>query len=103
MFDHVEQVVGLTTMDFHVYDPVYYKMMTIVVCDMQYEDTKFQQIMWKKNNEIMLKHGFPKPNFKGFMANSAQTNQNTIKIVYGLGDRSIKMVDKERTCVFHWT
>jgi hypothetical protein len=30
--------------------------------------------MWIKLNEMMLKHGFPKPNFKGFMANIAHAN-----------------------------
>jgi len=59
--------------------------------------------MWTKLNEMMLKHGFPKPNFKGFMADSAQTNWNVVKIVYGLGDPFVKMVDKECTCLFHWT
>jgi hypothetical protein len=50
----------------------------------------------------MLKHGFPKPNFKGFMVDSAQANYNAIKIVYGYGDVFVKMVDKECTCLFHW-
>ncbi len=30
--------------------------------------------MWTKFNETMLKQKFPKPNFKGFMVNNAQTN-----------------------------
>jgi hypothetical protein len=34
MFDHMNCVVGWTTMACHVYDRVYYKMLTIVVCDM---------------------------------------------------------------------
>jgi hypothetical protein len=34
--------------------------------------------------ETMLKHGFPKPNFKGFMADNAQANLNAIKIVLWL-------------------
>jgi hypothetical protein len=58
--------------------------------------------MWTKFNEMMLKHEFPKPNFKGFMVNSTQANWNTIIIVYGLGDPSIKMVDKQCTYLFHW-
>jgi hypothetical protein len=49
-------------------------MMTIAICDMQFEDTKAQQIMWTRLNDTMQKHGFPKLNFKGFMANSAQLN-----------------------------
>jgi hypothetical protein len=36
------------------------------------------------------------------MVDSAQANWNAIKIVYGFGDLSIKMVEKECTCLFHW-
>jgi hypothetical protein len=55
----------------HVYDLTYCKMMTMVVCDMQSKDTKVQQIMWTKLDETMMKHMFPKPNFKGFMVDNA--------------------------------
>ncbi len=58
--------------------------------------------MWTKFNEIMLKHGFPKPKFKGFMANNTQANWNAIKIVYGFGDLYVMMVDKKCTYLFHW-
>jgi hypothetical protein len=58
----------------HVYDLVYCKVLTIAVCDMQSEDTETQQLMWTKFNETVLKHGFLKSNFKGFMADIAQTN-----------------------------
>jgi hypothetical protein len=58
--------------------------------------------MWTKLNETMLKHGFPKPNLKGFMVNNTQANWNIARIVYGSGDPSIRMVDKECTCLFHW-
>jgi hypothetical protein len=44
MFDHVKCVVGWTTMACHVYDLVYYKMLTIVVCDMQSKDTEVHYI-----------------------------------------------------------
>ncbi len=37
------------------------------------------------------------------MGDSAQANWNSIKIVYGYGDPSIMMVDKEHTCLFDWT
>jgi hypothetical protein len=40
MFNHGKPVQGWTTMAYHVYDSVYYKVMTITVCDMQFEDTK---------------------------------------------------------------
>jgi hypothetical protein len=42
MFDHVKRVVGWTTMAYHVYDPIYGKVMTIAICDMQFEDIKVQ-------------------------------------------------------------
>ncbi len=35
MFDHVKNVDGWTTMACHVYDPVYCKVLTIVVCGMK--------------------------------------------------------------------
>jgi hypothetical protein len=74
MFDHVKQIIGWTTMACHVYDPRYRKVMTIINCDMQFKDTKTQQIMWKKLNGTMLKHKYVEPNFKGFMVDNAQAN-----------------------------
>jgi hypothetical protein len=53
--------------------------------------------MWTKFSETMLNHSFLKPNFKGFMVNSAQINWNMVIIVYGLGDPFVRMVDKEHT------
>jgi hypothetical protein len=50
----------------------------------------------------MLKHEFPKPSFKGIMVDNTQANWNVVIIVYGYGDPFIKMVDKERTYLFHW-
>ncbi len=60
----------------HVYDLAYGKVMTIVICEMQSKDIEVQQIMWTKLNETMLKHEFPKLNFKGFMAGNTQANWN---------------------------
>jgi hypothetical protein len=74
MFDHVKCVDGWTIMACHVYNLAYCKMMTIVICDMQFKDIEVQRIMWTKLNEMMLKHRFLKPNFKEFMVNSAQAN-----------------------------
>jgi hypothetical protein len=59
--------------------------------------------MWTKLNETMLKHGFPKPNLKGLMVENAQANWNIARIVYGLGKPFVRMVDKECTCLFHWS
>jgi hypothetical protein len=41
---------------------------------MQSKDIEAQQLMWTKLIEMMLKHKFPKPNFKGFVADNAQAN-----------------------------
>jgi len=59
--------------------------------------------MWTKLNQIMFKHEYIEPNFKGFMVDITQASWNAVKIVYGSGDATIRMVDKERTCLFHWT
>jgi hypothetical protein len=42
-------------------------------------------------------------NFKDFMADSAGANWHTVCRVYGSGDKDMAMVNKERTCLFHWT
>jgi hypothetical protein len=76
MFDHLKHVVNWTTMVCHVYNLAYYKVMTIVICDMKFEDIEAQHMTWTKFNEMMLKNEFPKLNFKGVMANNAQTNWN---------------------------
>jgi hypothetical protein len=57
--------------------------------------------MWTKLDDTMLKHSFPKPNFKGFMADNTQANWNMVKIIYGLKDSFMRMVDKECTYLFH--
>jgi hypothetical protein len=102
MFDYGKQVIGWTTMACHVYDMKYYKVMTIVVCNMQFEDIKTQQIMWTKFNHTMLKHKYAEPSFKRFMADIMQANWNVDKIVCNSGDSIMKMVDKKHTCLFHW-
>jgi hypothetical protein len=37
------------------------------------------------------------------MADSALADWNVVRIVYGSRDAFVKMVDKEWTCLFHWT
>jgi hypothetical protein len=49
----------------------------------------------------MLKHGFAKPNFKGFVADNTDANWNIARIVYGSRDPFVMMVDKECTFLFH--
>ncbi len=70
----------------HVYDPMYCKVFTIAICNMQSESTKALCVMWTKLNQVMLRFGLINPNFIGFMANSAQANWNIVHIVYGYGD-----------------
>jgi hypothetical protein len=53
-----------------------------------------QQLMWTKLNQMMLKHRFPKPNFKGFMANSTQANWNAVRIIYGSGDLLLRQLTR---------
>jgi hypothetical protein len=66
----------------HVYDPTYCKVMFIAIYDMQSKDIKAQCIFWRKLNAIVLKKGVANPNFKGFMADSAQANWNVVCIIY---------------------
>ena len=91
------------TMVCHVYNFKYCRVMTIAICDMQSKDVAAQSVVWKNLNALMAQHGVHKVNFKGFMADNAQTNWNVVRIIYGSGDACEKMVDRERTCLFHWT
>ena len=102
MFDHVKRVKSWTTMACQVFDSVYYRVMTIALCDMQSEDAAAQMVFWKNVNDVMARHSVPSPKFKGFMADSVQANWNTVRVIYGSGDATIPMKDQERTCLFHW-
>ena len=103
IIDHVKRVKEWTTMACHVYDPQYKKVMTIVVCNMQFEDTEVQVQFWRSLNAVMSQHGVHNPNFKGFMANSAMANWNAIHIVYNSGSAHEVMENYERTCSLHWS
>ncbi len=85
MFDHVNHITSWVTMACHVYNLAYYKMMTIVIYNMQFKDIKVQQIMWKKLNEMMWKNRFPKPKFKGSMVDNAQANWKLSKLFMVMG------------------
>jgi len=102
MFDHIKHVQGWTTIAYHVYDLVYCKVVTIIGYNMQFEDIEVQCILWKKLNVVVKKKGLGMLVFKQFMVDGAQGNWNVIHIVYGIEDLIVKMVDKERTCFFHW-
>ena len=75
MFDHTKHLKDWTTMACHVYNDKYYQMLTIVCCDMQFEDGATQIIFLEQNQMLpWQKNGVPHVNFKGFMANSVQAN-----------------------------
>ena len=103
MFDHVKRINGWTTLGVHVYDPIHCKVMTICVCDMKSESAEHQKQMWQSMVAVMEKHGVFDVNFCGFMADSAQANFNAVREIFGSGDKSQPMENKERTCLFHWT
>jgi hypothetical protein len=102
MFDHVKRVKDWTTFGLHVYDSEYRKVMTIAVCDIQSERADTQERVWLSMLSILEKHGLMNINFKGFMYDSAQENFNVVRVIFGSGDPTIPMVNKERTCLFHW-
>ena len=87
----------------HVYDWTYQRGITISCCDFQSEDKDTQVIFWNNLNHVMRRHGIPMPQFRGFMADSAQANWNAVRIVYGSGDPKVPIEGRERTCYFHWT
>jgi hypothetical protein len=101
-FDHVKRVKDWKTFGVHVYDPEYRKVMTIAVCDMQSERADAQERVWLCMLTILEKHGLTNVNFKGFMCDSAQANFNAVRVIFGSGDPSVPMANKERTCLFHW-
>jgi hypothetical protein len=74
MFNHVKRVQGWMTMACHMYDLIYCKVMTIMICDMQFEDMEVQCILWKKLNIVAERKRLGMPFFKGFMADNAQVN-----------------------------
>lgn len=59
MFEHVKRVGGLTMMACHVYDPTIRSVLTIAICNMQFEDTKSQSCMWHSMIKYMKLHGVP--------------------------------------------
>ena len=69
-----------------VYDSRYCKVLIIACHDIQSEDGGTQIFLWKNLKSIIVINGVPNVNFKGFMADSAKTNWNVVKTIYGNGD-----------------
>ena len=103
MFNHVKRVVGWTSLEAHVYDPVYCKVRTIAVCDVMWQMAEAQEQMWQSMLSLLSEHGVKNVNFKGFMADSVHANFNVVMKIFGLGDKNVPMEEKERTCQFHWS
>jgi hypothetical protein len=102
MYDHVKRVTGWTTFGVHVYDPEYRKVLTICVCDMQSEKADAMERVWLSLLSLAEEHGLTNVNFKGFMCDSAQANFSAVRVIFGSGDPKVPMLNKERTCFFHW-
>ena len=103
MFDHVKRMGQWTTMACHVYDSTYCRVMMNASCDIESEDFDAHIVFWKNLNVVMKRNGVVKPNFKGFMAASAQAKWNAIWVIYGNKEKEDRVDDRERTCQFHWT
>ena len=53
-------------------------------------------VFWKNLNGVMVRYGVPEPKFKEFkefMEDSAQTNWNAVKMIYGNSDAMIPIED----------
>ena len=86
MFDHVKNLKDRTTTVCCVYDSRYCKVLIIACRDIQSEDGVTQIFFWKNLKSVMAKNCVPNVNFKGFMADSAKTIWNAVKMIYGDGD-----------------
>ncbi len=51
--------------------------------------------MWRKFNDIVLKHDVTKPNCKGFKIDGVQAKWNVVQIVHEFADLDVKMIDKD--------
>ncbi len=102
MFHHCKCVQQWTTKSYHVYDLFYSQILTIAICDMQYEDVDSQMMTWNAFVKVMKKHSVQNVNFKIFMIDCAQTNFNAIIMLFGSGDPKVLMENNECTCFYHW-
>lgn len=101
LFDFVKRMKDWTTMACHVYNPFLQELQTLAICEFKVEDTEAQVLFWEMLNRVMEKHGFPKAQFKGFMADEAQANWRAVRTVFNGGPEN-RMEDQERSCLFHW-
>ena len=74
------------------------KVKMICVCDMKSKMAEHQKQMWRSILEVMEWHGYQKVEFARFMVDSAQTNFNVVREIYGSNDKTVPMAGKEHTC-----
>ncbi len=55
----------------HVYNPHYYEVLTIAMCDMHSKDVEFQVLMWRALVKAMKVNGVNNLQFKGFIIDNA--------------------------------
>lgn len=61
-------------MAYHVYDLIYFKVMTIVMFEMQVKDVEFQVLMWWAFLRVMKTNDVDNLQFKRFIVNIVQVN-----------------------------
>jgi hypothetical protein len=75
MFDHCKHVEGWTTMACHVYDPIYFRVMTIVMFDMQViKGCGISSSHVGGLLKVMKTNGVDNLQFRGFIINIIHTN-----------------------------
>ena len=85
----------------HVYNPFVQEMQTIAIADFKVEDTEAQILFWELLNRVMEREGYKKAQFKGFMADEAQSNWRAIRTVFNGGPANV-LKGMARSCSFHW-
>lgn len=101
MLNHNKHLKNWTTMACHVYDTKQCEVLTIARCDVQSEGNDAQALFWENLNVVMVEKWVAQVNFKGFMANNAQTNWNVVRKIYGNGELIVPIEDCEHIYLFH--
>lgn len=92
----------MDNLSYHVYDPFYDSVLTIVICDMQFEDVDSHMLMWKILIKIVKEHVVLDVNFKKFMVDSTQINFHAARILFGGRDLKIPMENLKCIYLCHW-
>ena len=99
MFDHVKRIHNWTTMACHIYEPNFYSLMTIPICEMKGEDVDSQLLLWNGIKKCLVDRGIPIPDMK-FITDNAMANWHAVRQFYG--QASTEPLDgRERACGLH--